>query len=85
MSEKKQIELVYASELETFFSDMVRIDANPETVTLTFGIKSSDNTTAIARHKAIMTLPHFIRLADTCNKAAKEMMDKIEKAKKENK
>lgn len=85
MPEKKQIELIPSNDFETFFTDMVRIDANPETVCLTFGIKAINETTAKASHKAIMTLPHFIRLADACNRAAKEMMDKIEKAKKESK
>jgi hypothetical protein len=85
LSEKKEIGYIQKNDFETFFSDIVKIDANPETVSLTFGIKSSDNTQSVLSHRVIMTLPHFFRLTEVCNKASKDMKEKIEKLKKTNK
>ena len=85
MEEKKEIKIDFSNKFEIHFSDLVKIEGNPETVSLTFCIRSHDNLTATATHKVIMTLPHYLRLVETCNKTAKEMLGKIEKAKKEQK
>ncbi len=81
MTEGKNIEMTTAENVDTFFSDIVRIEGNPETVTLSFGIKSSDNSTAKITHKAIITLPHFFRFADIAERAVKDMKAQIEKNK----
>lgn len=74
--------MLIKDDLETFFSDVVKLEANPETIAFTFGIRSGDNETAKASHKVIMTVPHFLRLADVCSKAAKDVRTQIEKEKK---
>jgi hypothetical protein len=85
MSEKKEMQISNSNDFDTFFSDIIKIEANPETVSLIFGIRSSDNLSAIANHKAIMTLPHFLRLAEVCNNTAKNIIEQIEKGKTETK
>jgi len=82
MPEMKQMDISYLGEPEIFFSDIVRIEANPETVSLTFGIKSNDGLSANLTHRAILTLPHFLRLAEVCNITAKDLMNRIENAQK---
>ncbi len=85
MAETKEIKVSYSNDFESFFCDIVKIEANPETVSLIFGIKSNDSLTAEASHRAIMTIPHFLRLAEVCGNTAKEIINHIEKEKKKHK
>lgn len=58
MPDKKQIPVKYNKDFKIFFTDIVKIDVNPETVSLTFGIKSGEKAEIEVTHRAIMTLPH---------------------------
>jgi len=80
MTDKKEVNIIVSENLEVFFSDIVRIEANPETVSLTFGIREPNGLDATARYRAIMTIPHFIRLADVCGKTAQNIVNSIEKS-----
>jgi hypothetical protein len=83
MIEKKDINLIFKKDFEIFFSDYVKLEANLETVSFTFAVRSPDNLSAEVSHRVIMTLPHFFRLCEICGKADADMKQRIENLKKE--
>lgn len=85
MTDKKQIPVKYNKDFEVFFTDIVKIDVNPETVSLTFGIKSGEKAEIEVTHRAIMTLPHYFRFVDVCNRIAKDINSNINNSNKKTK
>lgn len=82
MTDKKEtkaekIKLSQGDDFKTYFTDFVKIQGNPETVTMTFCIKEADNLSAVSSHQVIMTTPHFMRLTDICETLSNEMKSKI--------
>jgi hypothetical protein len=79
MSEnKKAIVFKNNDNIENVFSDIIELSINNETVHLKIGIRNSDQKTAKASHNIILTLPHFMRLADIIQTSTEQIIKQIE-------
>lgn len=66
--------------VEVVFSDLVQINLSAETVSLEFAQRSrTANNEANVTHSIVLTIPHFLRLAETTQNVAKPMIEKMKK------
>jgi hypothetical protein len=80
---KQKPEIDRSKEIQSVFTDMVQINVSNESVSLEMGIINPHTGKAVISHNIIMTIPHFVRFANVCQKS-KEQIDKlILKAQKE--
>ncbi len=79
MSEnKKAIVFKNSDNIENVFSDIIELSINNETVHLKIGIKNADQKSAKASHNIILTLPHFLRLANIIHTSSEQIIKQIE-------
>lgn len=81
MSDKQEtIGFIFNStdKTENVFTDIIQIQTNNEVVNLRIGLKNEDNRTAGITHNIRMTLPHFLRFVEVCNKISQETLKNIE-------
>ena len=79
---KQEIELILNDNLENVFTDLILVHVNQENVSFELAIRDKNNKTAKVSHNIILTLPHFLRFADVCNKTAKKITDQLNELKK---
>lgn len=82
--ENKTIVFVGNKPVQNVFTDIVELTVNNETAQLKIGLRNQKDDTAEATHNIIMTLSHFMRLADAIN-STKEAIKKIESTSEEKK
>lgn len=79
MSEpKKTIIFKDSDSIENVFTDIIELSINNETVQLKVGIKNTNNKTAKATHNIILTLPHFMRLANIIQTSTEQITKQFE-------
>lgn len=65
---------------EVVFSDLVQINLSAETVSLEFAQRSRVvSNKANVTHSIVLTIPHFLRLAETTQSVAKPIIQKMKK------
>ena len=83
--ENNKIEFRYSENTPVIFTDVISINVNFETVVLELALRDKEDNRATVTNKVIMTLPHFIRFSNICNKSVQNVMAQIEKQKKNKK
>lgn len=64
--EPEQIKFI-EDDPDVIFTDVVQINLSNEAVVFNLSLRNKDNKTAKVTHRVYMTLPHFIRFAETNN------------------
>ena len=79
MIEKKENNIIFVDNTNTqnVFADVIAVSVSNETAKLKIALRNDDNSTANTTHNIIITLPHFLRLADAINKISQEVVNQI--------
>lgn len=65
-SKKESVQIEFIEENpEIIYTDVIQINLSNEAVVFSLSLRNKDNKTANVSHRVYMTLPHFIRFADT--------------------
>ena len=75
--EENSIVFVDAANTQNVFADIIAVSISNETAKLKIALRNDDNSTANTTHNIIITLPHFLRLADAVNKISQEVLNQI--------
>lgn len=79
MIKKEENSIVFVDNANTqnVFADIIAVSISNETAKLKIALRNDDNSTANTTHNIIITLPHFLRLADAVNKISQEVLNQI--------
>lgn len=79
MIKKEENNIVFVDNANTqnVFADIIAVSISNETAKLKIALRSDDSSTANTTHNIIITLPHFLRLADTVTKISQEVLNQI--------
>jgi hypothetical protein len=75
--EENKIAFVDDTNTQNVFADIIAVSVSNETAKLKIALRNDDNSTANTTHYIIITLPHFLRLADAINNISKEVLNQI--------
>jgi hypothetical protein len=75
--EENKIAFVDDTNTQNVFADIIAVSVSNETAKLKIALRNDDNSTANTTHNIIITLPHFLRLADAINNISKEVLNQI--------
>jgi hypothetical protein len=76
MEEKEDLE-IFDEEAEDLFSNIISFNINPEEVCMGLGIRDVKDPSLVRIHSYLhLTIPHFLRYADTVNKQVQLLIDK---------
>ncbi len=76
MEEKEDLE-IFDEEAEDLFSNIISFNINPEEVCMGLGIRDVKDPSIVRIHSYLhLTIPHFLRYADTVNKQVQLLIDK---------
>ncbi len=76
MPEKEFMEVI-DDEAQNFFSNLISFNINGEEVCMGFGIRNVKDTNEVNIHTYMhLTIPHFLRFADTVNQQVNLLMEK---------
>ena len=79
MVKKEENNIVFVDDANTqnVFADIIAVSVSNETAKLKIALRNDNNSTANTSHNIIITLPHFLRLADAISKISKEVLSQI--------
>jgi hypothetical protein len=75
--EENNVAFVDNTYTQNVFADIIAVSVSNETAKLKIALRNDDNSTANTTHNIIITLPHFLRLADAINKISQEVLNQI--------
>lgn len=75
--EENNVAFVDNTNTQNVFADIIAVSVSNETAKLKIALRNDDNSTANTTHNIIITLPHFLRLADAINKISQEVLNQI--------
>ncbi|MCP4149996.1 MAG: hypothetical protein GY757_19780 [bacterium] len=68
---------IFDEDAENQFANLISFNINPEEVCMGLGIRDVKDTNSVKVHTYLhMTIPHFLRFADTVNKQVNLLIDK---------
>jgi hypothetical protein len=76
-NKESQINFVDDINTKNIFADIIGISINNETARLKIALRNDDNVNVKTTHNIIITLPHFLRLAEALNTASQEVVNQI--------
>ncbi len=85
MTKQKKLNLISGANTPEAFSDLVQVSVNNDIVRLNFASKKSENeeeVSAEVKSTVVMTLSHFINVADIFQQASLQIQNEINKAKR---
>jgi hypothetical protein len=75
--QKKEYMEVIDDEAQNFFSNLISFNINAEEVCMGFGIRNVKDTNEVNIHTYMhLTIPHFLRFADTVNQQVNLLMER---------
>ena len=80
-----KVEILVDDNVQNIFTDIIEISASMEAVSMEIAVRNKDGKTAKASHNLIMTIPHFMRFTEVCSNLARQMNEKFEELKKQQK
>jgi hypothetical protein len=75
--QENNVAFVDNTNTQNVFADIIAVSVSNETAKLKIALRNDDNSTANTTHNIIITLPHFLRLADAINKISQEVLNQI--------
>ncbi len=76
MEEKENLE-IYDEDAEDLYANIISFNLNPEEVCMGLGIRDVKDPSIVKVHTYLhLTIPHFLRYAETVNKQVQLLIDK---------
>lgn len=85
MTQQKKLNLISGANVPENFSDLVQVSINNDIVKLNFASKRSESeeeVTAEIKSTIVMTLSHFINVADIFQNASNRVQEELNKTKR---